>query len=185
MASLLAAGMAAAQTSGGYRVAGVVLNDATGQPVAGARVTLASVERRDLGMSTATGDNGRFAFTGLPRGKYELSGRRRGLLPESYGQRAGWSSAIVTGPGQNGQNTESLVLRLPPPGIISGRVTDDAGEPVAEALVELLDSRITDGRRTVTAVSSKRTDDAGEYRWAGGGQLLSGRIRGALVYQVH
>jgi protocatechuate 3,4-dioxygenase beta subunit len=155
--------MAAAQTSGGYRVAGVVLNDASGQPVAGARVTLAPVERRDLEMSAVTGDNGRFDFTGIPRGKYELAGRRRGLLPASYGQRAGRASAIVTGPGQD---TGSLMLRLPPPGIISGRVTDDAGEPVAGALVELLDSRIIDGRRALTAVSSKRTDDTGEYRFA-------------------
>jgi len=160
MASLLAAG---AQASGGYRVAGVVVNAASGQPVPGAHVTLAPVERRDLRMSAVSGEDGRFAFTGVPRGKYELAGQRRGLLAESYGQPAGRASAIVTGPGQD---TESLVLLLPPPGIISGKVLDDAGEPVAEALVELLGSRIIDGRRSLIAVSSKRTDDTGEYRFS-------------------
>jgi hypothetical protein len=154
LAWLLAAG---AQASGGYRIAGVVVNAATGQPVAGARVTIAPVERRGQRVSAVSGDDGHFAFTGLPRGKYELAGQRRGLLAER------WAGAIVTGPDQN---TESVVLRLSPPGIISGKVADDSGEPVAEARVELLGSRIVDGRRRLTTVSFKLTDDTGEYRFS-------------------
>lgn len=157
---LLAAG---AQASGGYRVAGIVVNATSGQPVAGAQLTIAPLDRRDLGVPAVSGDDGRFAFTGLPRGKYELSGQRRGLLMGSYGRRAASTSAIVTGPGQD---TESIVLKLSPPGIISGRVVDDAGDSVAQALVELLGSRIVDGRRALVAVSSKRTDDTGEYRFS-------------------
>ena len=157
---LLAAG---AQSSGGYRIAGVVVNAVGGQPVAGAHVTLAPVARHDQQASAVTGDDGRFAFTGLPAGKYELAGQRRGLLPWSYGQHADRAGAIVTGAGQD---TENVVLRLPPPAIVSGKVVDDAGEPVAQALVELIGSRIIDGRRRLTAVSSKRTDDTGEYRFS-------------------
>jgi hypothetical protein len=154
MASPLAA---AAQASGGYRIAGVVVNAASGQPVAGARVTIAPAARPGERVSAVGGDDGRFAFTGLPRGKYELAGQRRGLLA------GGWSGAIIAGPGQD---TESIVLRLSPPGIISGKVVDDAGEPVAQGLVELLGSRIIDGRRQLTKDSFKRTDDTGEYRFS-------------------
>jgi hypothetical protein len=154
--ALLLAGLLAAQASGGYRVAGVVVNAASGQPVTGARITLAPVERRDQAISTVSGEGGRFAFTGLPQGKYELAGHAGGFL------QGRWAGAIVTGPQQN---TESMVLRLPAPGVVSGKVVDDAGEPLAEARVELLGSRITDGHRELAPVSSKGTDDTGEYRF--------------------
>jgi hypothetical protein len=154
---------AAAQSSTGYRVAGVVLNAANAQPVAGARIAIALVERPDATLSAVTGDDGRFAFTGLPRGKYVLSGQRRGFLPENYGRRADDFAALVAGPGED---TESVVLRLPPPAVITGKVVDDAGEPIAQALVELLGSEIINGRRVVRAVSSQRTDDTGEYRFS-------------------
>src|ERR1035438_5242345 len=146
----------ASPLAGAYGVAGVVVNAATGQPVAGARVTIVPVEHRDQRTSVVSGDDGRFAFSGLPRGKYELAGQWRGLLA------ARWSGAIVTGPGQN---TERIVLRLTPPGLISGRVVDDAGGPAAQALVELLSPRMIDGRRQLTQVSVKQTDDTGEYRF--------------------
>ena len=155
----LAAGSptADAQASEVYRIAGMVVNGASGQPVAGARVTLTPGPPRGLQMSAVSGDGGRFAFAGLPAGKYELAGQRRGLLA------AMWTGAIVTGPGQD---TESIVLRLPPPAIITGKVVDDAGEPVAQALVELLGSRIVGGRRQLVKDSFQRTDDTGEYRFS-------------------
>ena len=164
LAWLLAAG---AQTAGGYRVAGVVVNAASGQSVAGARVTIAPVERRDQKMYMVTADDGRFAFTGLPKGKYELTGRRRGLLPGSC------AGAVVVGPDQD---TGSIALRMSPPAVISGKVVDDAGEPVAQAQVELLGSKIIDGRRGLTIVAVRQTDDTGEYRfsalWAGSYYLV-------------
>ena len=155
MAALPAAG---AQATVGYGIAGVVLNAASGQPVAGARVTLASVDRSDQRLSVISADNGRFAFKNLPQGKYELSGQRRGLLAGN------WTGAIVAGPGQN---TDSILLRLSPPAIISGKVVDDAGEPVTLALVELLASRLIDGHRSLVEAVSKRTDDTGGYRFSG------------------
>jgi hypothetical protein len=152
-AFLLASQLAAVE----YRIAGEVVNAASGKPVAGARVTLAPIERRDQRMSTLSGHDGRFAFPGLPRGKYELAGQRRGLLSGTL------PGAIVIGPDQN---TESIVLRLSPPAILSGKVVDDAGEPVAQALVELLSSTIIDGRRQLSRHSVKRADDTGEYRFS-------------------
>ncbi|HUE04055.1 MAG TPA: carboxypeptidase-like regulatory domain-containing protein [Bryobacteraceae bacterium] len=154
---------AAAQEPGSYRVAGTVVNAASNQPIVGARVTLTRLAGDDQPVSMLSGDGGQFAFTGLPAGKYELSGRRRGFLTRSYGQHAGFVSAIVTGPGQD---DEHIALRLPPPGVIAGKVVDDAGEPVAQALVQLLGSRIVAGRRHLIEESSVRTDDIGEYRFS-------------------
>ncbi len=154
---------AAAQQAGSYRVAGTVVNAASSQPIAGARVTLTRFAGDGQPVSMLSGDGGQFAFTGLPPGKYELSGQRRGFLTRSYGQHAGLVSAIVTGPGQD---DEHIALRLPPPGVIAGKVVDDAGEPVAQALVQLLGSRIVAGRRHLIEESSVRTDDIGEYRFS-------------------
>jgi len=161
LACLLAAG---AQAAAGYRVAGVVVNAASGRAVAGARVTLASVERRGEERSTVSGDDGRFAFTGLPQGQYTLAGERRGLLAENYGQRAGRAGIVVAGPERH---TESIVLQLQPSAVISGSVVDDAGEPVAGARVELLRSALTGGRRRLGAATFRQTNDAGEYRFSG------------------
>jgi carboxypeptidase family protein len=147
----------AAQVSGGYRIAGMVVNAASGQPVSGARVTVVPREQRDRQVSAVTDETGRFAFAELPPGKYELTGQRRGLLAAS------WPGAIVTGPGRD---TENIVLRLPPPAIISGKVVDDAGEPVGQALVDLFGFRIVDGRRQLIKDAFKRTDDTGEYRFS-------------------
>ena len=158
-AFLLASQLAAVD----YRIAGEVVNAASGKPVAGARVALAPIEGPGQRMSTLSGDDGRFAFPGLPRGKYELAGQRRGLLSGTL------PGAIVVGPEQN---ADSIILRLSPPAILSGRVVDDAGEPVAQALVELLSSKIVDGRRQLSRHSIKRTDDTGEYRFS---SLAAGR----------
>ena len=155
---LLAAGAPA-----GYRVAGVVVNVTSHQPVSGARVTIAPVEHPDLRLAFVTGSDGRFVFLGIPQGRYELLGQRRGLLPQSCDPRANLARSIVTGPGKP---TGSIVFALCSPGAISGKVADDAGEPVEHALVELLDSRIVDGRRRVSTLAVKRTTDTGEFRFS-------------------
>jgi Carboxypeptidase regulatory-like domain len=156
---LLAAG---AQASG-YRIAGVVVNAATREAVSGARVTIAPVERPDERLGFVTGSDGRFAFVGMPGGRYELMGEQRGLLAGAYQQHGSLSTAIVTGPGKD---TGNLVLELSPPGIISGTVTDEGGDPVEHARAELWSSTIVDGRRRLTALADKQTDDTGEFRFA-------------------
>jgi len=146
----------------GYRIAGVVLNAATRQPVSGANVFVAPVEHRDQRLAFVTGQDGRFAFLGVPQGRYELIAQRRGFLTQGYGQRAGFASAIVTGPDKLAGD---LVLPLCQPGAISGRVADDGGEPVEDAVVELFRSTLVNGRRHITTVAAKTTADNGEYRF--------------------
>lgn len=149
----LAAGLLHAAES--YRIAGMIANAVTAQPVSGARVTLTPNGHQDAAATGLSGEDGSFEFTGLGRGSYTLAGAKRGLLSAS--------SVIVSGPGLD---TESILLRLQPPGILSGKVVDDAGEPVAGALVELLGSRIVDGRRRLMHESVQHSDDTGAYRFA-------------------
>lgn len=150
--------LAAAQAATGYRIAGVVVHAASGQPVSGARVSIAPAGQPGPPVSLVSGENGRFAFAGLARGKYKLEAQRRGLLPGSTAP-----AAIVTGPGED---TGNIVLRLAPPAAISGKVVDDAGDPVAGARVELIRSKIVDGHRELAEDSFKQADDTGAYRFS-------------------
>jgi hypothetical protein len=153
---------AASGQTAGYRIAGVVVNSVTRQPVSGAHATISPVEHRDQWISFVTGQDGRFAFVGIPQGRYALMAQRRGFLTASYGEREGLSSAIVTGPGQH---SDAIIFPLSPPCVISGKVVDDAGEPVAKATVQLIGSTIVSGRRRLATTAVRQTDHTGGYRF--------------------
>ena len=56
-----------------YRIAGIVVDASTGQPLPGARVSLSSAVRPgDSNHATLTSTDGRFAFEHLPADKYQL-----------------------------------------------------------------------------------------------------------------
>ena len=155
---LLAGWLAAGALAAGYRIAGTVVNSATGQPVGGVRVTVAPVELPQERLPFVTGQDGRFVFAGMPQGKYELRAERRGFLTGSL------SGAVAAGPDQR---TDAIVLPIAPPAVIAGKVTDDIGEPVDQANVQLFSSAIVDGHRRVTLSATKQTADNGEYRFGG------------------
>jgi uncharacterized surface anchored protein len=152
---------ALAQTAS--RVAGIVVNDADGAPLGRTRVSLADVKDRRKAESVVTGADGRFEFRDVPAGKFSLEGARRNFMPTAYQQHEGFSTAIVTG---SGLETENLVLRLIPLGSISGKVMDEAGEPVRNARVRLLirqNNRLGEDRILPRQIST--TDDEGKYEF--------------------
>jgi hypothetical protein len=158
----LAAGAAGAPS---YRVSGVLVNSVSGTPLANARLTLAATPERTQGRVVLSANDGRFVFEGVPAGKYALTAERRGYVPKSYGQGTGRAGvAVLTGPAED---TEHIVFRLPPGAAIGGRVLDEAGEPVKEALVQLLFSTTVYGRRRAVPLAFYWTDDGGEYRFSG------------------
>jgi hypothetical protein len=81
-----------------------------------------------------TEENGAFEFKDLPAGKFALRAARRGYLRGSYDQHDQFSTAIVTGAGME---TENLVLRLTPLARIFGKISDQFGEPVRNAMIWL------------------------------------------------
>jgi hypothetical protein len=107
-----------------------------------------------------TSDDARFAFTGLPAGKYSLAGAKRGFIPAAYDQHDQFSTAIVTGAGLD---TESLTLRLAPAAVITGKVLDEAGDPVRNATVIVYYVDHSSGVDQIHARNSAQTDDRGIY----------------------
>ena len=158
--SVLAGNSAFAQTT--YRVAGIVVNDADGAPLGRTRVSLAEVKDRRKAESVVTGADGKFEFRGVPAGKFSLEGARRNFMITAYQAHEGFSTAIVTGAGLE---TENLVLRLMPLGSISGKVIDEAGEPVRDASVKLSIRRNRLGEDRILPRLFAMTDDEGEYEF--------------------
>ena len=115
-------------------VSGVVLGGASGQPLAGAEVTLRDLNGGHLAAEATTGGDGSFLFTHLPDGRYRLSASHRGYVQSAYQEHDGAATAIVAGADLN---TTGLQLTLPPDAAIYGTVTEDSGDPVPQARVSL------------------------------------------------
>jgi uncharacterized surface anchored protein len=150
----------AATSSGGYRIAGTVVSKTDAHALARARITVRDAKDSKKFQSMITSENGKFEFTGLPAGKYSLSGAKRGFVTASYDQHDQYSTAIVTGAGLD---TEALLLRLAPDAVIAGKVLDEAGDPVRHATVTLYYQDHSSGVDQIRQNRSAQTDDLGEY----------------------
>ncbi len=160
-----AAGIALAQspsTTGKYSITGVVVNATTGQPLDHVDVSLRLPQQSALAAETTTTEDGHFVFAHLAAGKYSLEAARRGYITAAYDEHDGFSTAIVTG---EGQTTSGLTFRLSPQGVIGGVVTDDAGDPVAQARVSLYRQNTRNGLGNIVHAGSTMTDDTGAYEF--------------------
>ena len=146
LAFIAAAGIAAhpmlAQPSA---IAGRVVADDTGEPIRNTRVALNAPGEQ--GRSIVLSDqDGRFSLPASP-GRHTIVATKTGFARGS----------VVTA-----ANIEETEIRLRRGAAISGRVVDDAGDPVAAALVTVE----THGASS-TIVGRATTDDRGEYRIGG------------------
>ncbi len=128
-----------------------------------------SVSSPDLGeaRTVSTGTQGTFEIKELPAGRYTVSAARAGFLGLQYGQKR---------PGETGrplqiaegQTVDRIDFALPRMSVISGRVSDEIGEPLAGVTVFPMQARYFRGRRRMVPVGGMvRTDDTGEYRLIG------------------
>ncbi len=150
----------------GFRIAGVVVDALSGQPINSASVAIAPLahgEERDISKSAVTGTDGRFAFASLSQGKYSLIGRAHGYSFQSFDRHDEYATAIAVGPDID---SEHLVFRLQPDASIDGQVTDENDDPVQYAMVRLFSSRASNGLRRTLPIDQTQTDDQGHYHLA-------------------
>jgi hypothetical protein len=143
-----------------YRIAGVLVNAVSGEPVR--RGLVQALNEGGRAVASCTTDNdGRFSLDHLEAAKYQLSASKRGFRIQSYDEHDEFATSIVTGPGQD---TVHLDFRLMPNAVLFGTVTDDDGEPVANARVMLFrrPKHPGDGERTAL-IDGAATDDTGSY----------------------
>ena len=139
-------------------VRGVVTDDATKQPIAGAAVVLMRPEGTAGAAVAWTDARGLFVFEKVQPGSYRLHAEHDAYVH---------SDAPTTLEVAAERPPSDLSLTLVPSAVISGRVTDEYGEPAARVYV----------RATIkTVVAETRTNDLGEYRIFGlrpGAYLIS------------
>jgi uncharacterized surface anchored protein len=145
---------------GGYRIAGTVVSKTDAHPLNRARVTIRDAKDQQKFEFVTTAEDGKFEFTGLPAGKYSLEAAKRGFIVARYDQHDQFSTAIVTGAGLD---TESLLLKLAPNAIISGKVLDEFGEPVRHATVAVYYNDHSSGVDQIHQIRSAQTNDLGAY----------------------
>jgi hypothetical protein len=153
--------------AGSAVVRGRVLASDTGRPLRRARVTVSGPELGREGRSTSTSLDGRYEIGELPAGRYSIRVTRSGYLPLQYGQRRPLE------PGKPLQLIDKQVIdrvdfTMPRSSVISGQITDELSDPVADVQVFAMRSTYFNGRRRMVSVGPPaRTDDAGEYRLTG------------------
>jgi len=146
-----------------FRIAGTVVSSLNGIPLGNARVSLIDTQNRAKSLWMITSESGRFEFGSLKPGKFTLQGAKRGFIPAAFDQHEQFSTAIVTGAGLE---TEKLVLRLTPLAFLSGKVIDEAGEPVRNANVALYAENHRAGMDRIALRANASTDDQGAFEFA-------------------
>ena len=151
--------------NGLYRIAGTVVNAATGEPVHHAAVAALSEEDSHTVAAVESDNDGHFSLERLPAAKYQLTASKRGFRTSFYDEHEEFNSAVVTGPGQE---TDRLTFRLVPGGVVHGTVIADGGDPVEGARVMLF-RKDHDGKAggRINQSDTAPTDDTGAYEFTG------------------
>lgn len=161
-------------------IAGIVLSGATGEPLRRAQVLLRTADSKGASFYQTTDMTGSFSFPNVAPGQYVITVQRDGYLPLSAGRIGGYKMPPIFSV-SSGQTISSLVYRMTPAGIISGKVKFDDAEPAVNVAIELYRSFYDRGRHGYAVAASTRTDDRGEYRVHG---LEPGSYYVAALYQA-
>ena len=139
-----------------------------GSPIRRAQVRINSPEARE-GRVATTDQQGRFEIKELPPGRYTMTASKGGFVSLQYGQRRPSESGTPIELG-DGQLIDKIAIALPRGSVLGGRITDEFGEPVANASVSAWRYGYQGGaRRLMPAGQNSRdtTDDQGQFRLFG------------------
>jgi hypothetical protein len=151
---------ATAVPTGTGSIAGRVLAGDTGRPLKRARVIVSGGGRPH---ATTTDEQGRFTITALPAATYTISASKTGFVDSVFGQRRALQSGTPIELA-DGQRIANIDVKLARGGVITGRVLDEDGEPLARALVTILRQQYLRGEKQLTTVGTDQSDDRGQYR---------------------
>jgi hypothetical protein len=141
-------------------VEGIVLNAATGEPVANILVLMRSPNSGRMQTATSASD-GRFRIDDVAPGQNILTASGKGFVKTS---RSG-PTMLMLRPDEHRRNVR---LQVQPPGVISGRVLDENRRPKSGINIQLFRYGYDEGRRILIPVDSVpsqfATNDLGDYR---------------------
>jgi len=173
--------------AGTARLRGRVVAAQTGAPLRRAQVSLGSPASPTPTPRTASTDSdGRFEFTQLPPGRYSVIVNKTGYVALQYGQKRPTDPMTMVTLA-DGERRDDVNFALPRGGVIAVRITDDYGDPLPGAQVQVQRYQYgPDGQRRLNivfgsgSVGPSTTDDRGEarlYGLAAGDYVVSAMLR--------
>ena len=150
-------------------IKGRVVAADSGKPVRRVQIALSSPDLAES-RSISTTAQGIFEFKDLPAGRYTVSATRPGYLRLQYGQRRPGEPGrpIQLGDGQRVTNAD---FSLPRSGSITGRITDELGDPLPDVSIYPAQWKYFRGKRRMVPVAGggpfNRTDETGQFRITG------------------
>lgn len=153
-------------------IEGIVTKDPDSQPVKKAVIELIAENQAEAGNYTAvTGPDGAFRIENILPGRYHLFAEHTGLLDSDRHRATRTDGRILVLTA--GQELKDLHVRLQAAAVVRGRVTDEDGDPLANAEVTVMRQTFTAGRSHWEQAGAERTNDLGEYRIA---NLAAGNV---------
>ncbi len=138
------------------------------QPLKKVLVQVVAEDQKQGGNYTASTDaDGHFRVDNVVPGRYRIFLERTGFAGVNG---RGVQSDINVFTVQAGQSVEDLLFRMLPTAVISGRITDEDGDPMSG--VRVVAQKKRPGKATRETAGATTTNDLGEYRLAG---LFPGR----------
>jgi hypothetical protein len=165
--------------TGTARLRGRIVAAETAAPV---RRAIVRISGPDIGTKTAMTDSeGRYEFRDLPGGRFNVSASKAGYVAVQYGQtrpfEQGKSIDLV-----DAQVMDKADIVMPRGSVISGRLVDEFGDPMADAMVLAMRSVWAGGRRRLQPTGrGATTNDLGQFRIYGlspGDYFVSATMRG-------
>jgi protocatechuate 3,4-dioxygenase beta subunit len=152
-------------------IAGVVVKEPGSQPIKKVLLHLIAEDQKDgSNYTTETDSDGQFRFERVQPGRYRILLEKTGFHPVNPRGHATESAAVTV---HAGQELTDLLFQMLPAAVITGRVVDGDGDPLAGFGVSLMRKR-PGKERAPEVAGEERTNDLGEYRFSGlfGGQYF-------------
>ncbi|HXP87350.1 MAG TPA: carboxypeptidase-like regulatory domain-containing protein [Bryobacteraceae bacterium] len=168
-------------------IEGQVSDANTGEPLRKANLVLRRTDVNPNGgtiptsYTTSSDNGGKFVMDQIEPGRYRLTVDRTGYTNGEYGAPAPGRQGTTLSLGR-AQKLTDLTLKLTPHGVVTGRIVDRDGDPVAAVQVQMMRYRYVNGRKQLTFANGNSTNDLGEYRIYG---IAPGRYFVSATYRAN
>jgi Carboxypeptidase regulatory-like domain len=152
-------------------ITGIVIDRGSGAPIRRAVVTLSTVESQPQDAVAWTDANGRFSFSYLSAGRYELHVIKNGYQPAAYGSETPRRPPAIIQLAA-GEIRNDLIFRLQLITSVSGLVLDEDGDPLAGVQIMAMRLGWQRRKRRFLPGPAANSDGNGRYRLSG---LAAGR----------
>jgi hypothetical protein len=164
---------------GTAKIIGRIVSADSGNPIRRAQVRVSAPDARTNRVVT-TDNQGRYEIGDLPAARYRLMISKAGYVTLEYGQARPFEAGKPLDVA-DGQVLDKIDFSLPRGSVIAGRVSDEFGDPIADAQVQAMRYQFSNGQRQlVNAGRTAVSDDIGQFRIFGlmpGDYILRASVR--------